>query len=197
MRILTSIIASSLIGCAIVASSAQAGTTLGARLGASIAKASLDAQQSLDPANRTGFTGTLFLDSSFGVVGLQPEVSYIQKGAKNATTGAKIELDYVEVAALLKVGLPLPVVQPHVFAGIGADFNTDTSIIFENSTLTTKNVDWTVPLGVDVRLGFGKLGVYADARYAVGLTEVNEGTAVVQNLKNRAWILSAGVGVEF
>jgi hypothetical protein len=31
----------------------------------------------------------------------------------------------------------------------------------------------------------------------VGLTEVNEGTAVVQNLKSRAWILSAGVGVEF
>jgi hypothetical protein len=197
MRIRNSMIASSLLLCAVGANSAHAGTTIGARAGVSIAKASLDAQQNFDTANRTGFTGTLFLDSGLGLINLQPEVSYIQKGAKSATTGAKIALNYVEVAALLKVGLPIPVVQPHVFAGIGADINTDTSINFGNSTLTTKNMDWTVPLGVDVKLAFGKLGVYADARYAVGLANINQGTDVVKDLKNRAWILSAGVGCEF
>lgn len=197
LKILGSIIASSLLSCAVLASSAQAGTTLGARIGASIATASLDAQANFDPENRTGFTGTIFLDSGLGFFNLQPEVSYIQKGAKNATTGVEIALDYIEVAALLKVGLPIPVIQPHVFAGIGADFNTDTSITYENATLTTKNVDWTVPLGADIRLTFGKLGVYADARYAVGLTDISEGTAIFTDLKNRAWILSAGVGFEF
>ena len=197
MRVRMSLIASSLLLCTVAVNSAHAAATIGARAGVSIAKASLDAQQNFDTANRTGFTGTIFLDLGLGVINLQPEISYIQKGAKDATTGAKIKLDYVETAALLKVGLPLPVIQPHVFAGIGADFNTDTSITFANSTLTTKNVDWTVPLGADVKLAFGKLGVYADARYAVGLTNINEGTAVVKDLKNRAWILSAGVGVAF
>ena len=197
LRMLGSIIASSLLSCVVLANASQAGTTIGARIGASIATASLDAQENFDPENRTGFTGTIFLDSGLGYINVQPEVSYIQKGAKNATTDVEIALDYVEVAVLLKLGLPIPTVQPHVFAGIGADFNMDTSITYENATLTTKNVDWTVPIGADIRLAFGKLGVYADARYAVGLTDISEGTAIFTDLKNRAWILSAGVGWMF
>jgi Outer membrane protein beta-barrel domain len=197
MRIRMPVIATSLFLGAAVASSAHAVTTIGARAGVSIASVSLDAQQTFDAANRTGFTGTLFLDSGLGFINLQPEVSYIQKGAKSVTTDATIALDYIEVAALLKIGLPIPAIQPHVFVGIGADISTDTSIDVNNSTLTINNLDWTVPLGVDIRLAFGRLGVYADARYAVGLANINEGTAIFANLKNRAWILSAGVGCEF
>ena len=197
MRIRMSILAGSLILGAVGANSALAAATLGARLGVSIAKASLDVQQSFETANRTGFTGTVFLDTGTGVLSLQPEVSYIQKGAKNATTGAVIKLDYVELAALLKAGLPLPAIQPHVFAGIGADFSTDNNVTVGNIDFSTKKADWTVPIGVDVKVAVGSLAICADARYAIGLTDISKGSANVRNLKTRAWIVSAGVGMSF
>ena len=197
MRIRISILASSFISCALAATAAHAAATLGARIGVSIAKASLDIQQNFDPANRTGFAGTVFLDAGMGVLNLQPEVSFIQKGAKDAITGDAIKLDYVELAALLKAGLPLVVVQPHVFAGVAADFSTKTSVNFSNIDLSTKNADWTIPIGVDIKVPFGKLALYGDARYAIGLTDVSKGAANVTDLKNRAWILSAGIGTSF
>jgi hypothetical protein len=197
MRVRKSILASSLVLCAIVASSAQAVGTLGARLGVSISKASLDVKQNFDSANRTGFAGTVFLDLGLGVLDLQPEASYIQKGAKDATTGDVIKLDYVELAALIKAGLPLPTIQPHVFVGLAADYATKNDFTVSNIDFSTKNADWTVPIGVDLKLALGKLALYGDARYAIGLTDVSKGSANVTNLKNRAWILSAGIGTSF
>ncbi len=198
MRHRISILACSLALCAVFANSAQAVGTLGARFGASIAKASLDnVQQNFDSANRTGFAGTVFLDLGLGLFSLQPEASYIQKGAKDATTGTVIKLDYIELAALIKAGLPLPTIQPHVFVGLGADYATKNDFTVSNIDFSTKNADWTVPIGVDLKLALGKMALYADARYAIGLTDVSKGTGNVTNLKNRAWILSAGIGTSF
>lgn len=155
------------------------------------------ASTTLDPDNRTGFTGTVFLTTGGGLFDLQPEISYIQKGAKSATTGETIALDYVELAALFKIGLPLPAIQPHVFAGIGADYSVHDNTSVNNIDFSTKNADWTIPIGADVRFDFGTLALYGDARYAIGLTDITEGASNFQNLKNRAWILSAGAGLSF
>jgi hypothetical protein len=197
VRTRKSILASSFILIAVAAVSAQAGVTLGARAGVSIAKASLDVQQNFDSANRTGFAGTVFLDTGMGILNIQPEISFIQKGAKDAISGDAIKLDYVEAAALLKAGLPLVVVQPHVFAGIAAGFATKDNFRVGNVDFSTKTADWTIPIGVDVRVPLGSLALYGDARYAIGLTDVSKGTTNVKDLKNRAWILSAGIGTSF
>lgn len=172
-------------------------TTLGVRAGVSIAKASLDIQQNLNSDNRTGFAGTVFLDGGGGLLGLQPEVSYLQKGVKDGTTGEVVELDYVELAALVKAGLPLGLIQPHVFVGIGADYSTNSTTKLQNIDFSVRNADWSLPIGADVRIPLGKYALYGDARYAIGLTDINKGSANVQNLKNRAWILSAGIGCSF
>jgi hypothetical protein len=197
MRTRMSILVAFLTLCLAFTGSARAAATFGARFGESIAKASLDAQQNFDRANRTGFTATVFLDTGLGLFDLQPEVSYVQKGVKDAITGEEIKLDYVELAALIKTGLPLPLIQPHLFTGLAADYSTRKHAGFGTFDFSTKGADWTVPIGADLRIALGKYAIYGDARYDIGLTDVAQGSANVKNLKNRAWILSAGVGETF
>ncbi len=173
-----------------------AGTVLGARLGVSVAKASLDVSETFSSENRTGFAGTVFLDLGAALLNFQPEASYIQKGLKDGNTGQTIKLDYFELALLAKAGLPIPVVTPHVFAGVAADFNVQENVPAD-LTFSVKNADWNLLFGADVKFALGKFVLYGDGRYALGLTDVAEGTSVVSDLKNRAWILSAGLGLPF
>jgi len=167
---------------------------IGIRGGVSVASVSLDINQTFSEENRTGFAGSGFLSMGLGVITIQPEVSYIQKGAKDATTGSELKLDYFEVAGLAKFGLPIPVVTPHAFAGFAADFEVDKSSKF---AVDTSSVDYNLLFGVDVEFHLGKLVIVGDGRYALGLTDVSEASEVVKDLKNRAWILSAGLAHAF
>jgi hypothetical protein len=173
-----------------------AGGVLGARGGVSVASASLDVNQTFSSENRTGFAGTIFLDLGAALLNLQPEASYIQKGIKDGNSGQTLELDYFELAALLKAGLPIPVVQPHVFGGIGADFRVQDNVP-SDITFSAKNADWNLIFGADVKFALGKIILYGDGRYAMGLTDVTEASDVVTDMKNRAWIFSAGIGLPF
>ncbi len=124
-----------------------------------------------------------------GVLSLQPEVSYLQKGVD------ALEIDYVEAAALLKVGVPIiPNVIPHAFAGIGADYQVD-----ENTTLpvSTDELDWNALFGADVFIAAGGLALIADIRYAVGLKDIHDTGDAIGDFKNRAWLVSAGLGFVF
>jgi hypothetical protein len=178
------------------AAAQAAGAVLGARAGVSVASASLDVNETFSSDNRTGFAGTIFLDLGSALLNLQPEASYVQKGIQDGNTGETLELDYFELAGLLKVGLPIPVVQPHLFGGIGADFRVQDNIPAD-VTFSAKNADWNLIFGADVKFGLGKVILYGDGRYALGLTDVTEASDVVQDMKNRAWIFSAGVGLPF
>jgi hypothetical protein len=173
-----------------------AGAVLGARGGVSVASASLDVNQTFSSENRTGFAGTIFLDLGAALLNLQPEASYVQKGIEDGNTGQTLELDYFELAALLKVGLPIPVVQPHVFGGVGADFRVQDNVPAD-ITFSSKNTDWNLIFGADVKFVLGKFILYGDGRYAMGLTDVTEASDVVTDMKNRAWIFSAGIGMPF
>ena len=139
--------------------------------------------------------GTVFLATGAGMFELQPEVSYVQKGVEDQITGEALELDYLELAGLLKWGLPLVVVHPHIFGGIAADFEVDKKTPFNNQ-FDTKSTDWNLILGADVSVPFGAWSLWGDGRYGIGLTDVSD-SAVVSDLKNRAWIFSAGVGHSF
>ena len=189
--------ASLVVLCLVLPGAANAaGAVLGARAGVSVAKASLDASQTFASENRTGFAGTIFLDLGGALLNIQPEVSYIQKGLKDGNSGETLELDYFEAAALLKAGLPLPVLQPHVFGGIAADFRVQDNIPADIQ-FSAKNADWNLLFGADVKFARKKFVLYADGRYAMGLTDVTQTSDVVHDLKNRAWILSAGIGMPF
>src|SRR5512136_1093139 len=72
--------------------------------------------------NKVGFNGGIFLALNFGrVVTIQWEALYTMKGATYVALDDsftdKLYADYIEVPLLLKLKLPLPIVQPFVFAG--------------------------------------------------------------------------------
>jgi hypothetical protein len=182
-------LALSVVAAVTTASPGWAAGVLGGRAGVSIAKADVEATDLFDEDNRTGFAGTAFLALGDGILSLQPEASYIQKGVGD------IALDYAEVAALLKVGAPIvPNIAPHAFAGIGADFEINKDSPLE---IDTETVDWNAIFGADVFLDMGLLTLVVDARYALGLRDIRSAGDAVSDLKNRAWLISAGAGVNF
>ena len=181
---------------------AQVQKTLGVRGGVAVASASLeDASETLDTDNRTGFAGTLFLNAGKGRFSLQPEVSYIQKGVKDADGGGETQFTYIEAAALLKAGLPLGIARAGLFGGIGADFESDCKIVedgvetsCDDEEIDTKSPDWNAIFGLDVAVYVGGISLWGDGRYSVGLSDISDVESI--SYKNRAWIFSVGLGFE-
>jgi hypothetical protein len=181
-------------------SHAQVQKTLGIRGGVSVASADIeDIDGTFDQDNRTGFAGTLFFNAGKGIFSLQPEVSYIQKGAAESGESNQTELTYLEAALLLKAGLPLGIARAGIFGGIGADFEMDCKVVEGSQSescsdlgLDTKSPDWNALFGIDLAVYLGGISLWGDGRYAVGLSDIADIEDV--SYKNRAWIFSAGVG---
>jgi hypothetical protein len=196
MRVLRSSLV--LISLAVLASatSAQAGGILGARLGTSISNISGNVGSTVDLANKNGFTGTAFLQMGDGMVSVQPELGYVQKGFKEKISATDFQFNYAEVAGLVKVGVPAAGFHPHAFAGVGADINVS-NVLPSGTSVDVKNLDWNAIFGGDVMMNMMGLNVVADARYAMGLNDVTSANSVTSDIKNRAWMISAGAGIKF
>jgi hypothetical protein len=188
-----------------LASSAPAlaqGRTLGVRLGASIATLNTDAQDLLDRENRTGIVAGVFYNRSLGgPLGYQVEVLYASRGT-DFEDGSSFDLAYVEIPALLKVSVPVGMVRPGVFGGVALALKVDCKIDDGTSEscddvegLDVKSTDFNAVVGGDLQLGLAGLSVWGDARYYVGLSDVGELGDVVEDVKNRSWELTAGVGI--
>jgi hypothetical protein len=176
---------------------AQAQTTLGVRGGVSVSSVDLDLGETFDDSNRTGFEGGVFLD--FGrssPLGFQIGAQYAQKGAE-LEFGDVVEdlsLNYLEIPAVVKLGIPLGGLKPSVLGGVAMGFNTgcegfgrdDCS---ENITST----NFSGLLGADVVIDLGGLSLWADGRFHFGLNDIADAVEV-DELKTRAWALQAGLG---
>lgn len=187
-----------LISMVVIASAtvAQAGGILGARLGTSISNISSDASTTIDQANRNGFTGTAFLQMGDGLISLQPELGYVQKGTQDKTTGYNFDFNYAEIAGLAKVRVPVMPVTTHLFGGVGADINVANSIP-TGANIDVNNLNWNALFGGDVMMGMAGMNLVVDGRYAMGLNDVTSASSVVTGIKNRAWFFSAGAGIKF
>jgi len=169
----------------------------GAKAGVSVADADVsDIEGTFSSSNKTGFAGGLFFHNYWGILGGQLEASYIQKGTKEATTGSVIDevetkLDYLELAALLKAGLPLGIVRPGVFGGIGFDIKLSCSVAGVDCD-NVKSTDWVGILGGDVGVYFGSFAIWGDARYNIGLSDISEISDL--EYKNQGWTFQAGIG---
>lgn len=187
-----------LIGASVA--QAQVPKVLGIRGGVSVASASIDdIGETFDQSNRTGFAGTVFFNTGKGIFSLQPELSYIQKGVAESGSSNQTELSYLELAALLKAGLPLGIARIGIFAGIGADFEMDCTISdgsestsCSDSGVDTKSPDWNGLFGLDLAVYLGGISLWGDGRYALGLSDISDLESI--SYKNRAWIFSAGIG---
>lgn len=175
---------------------AQEGWELGFRGGVSVASASVDVDQTFEKSNRTGFAGGVFLNYDAGLLGFQVGGQYTQKGVDLEIGNILNEFDfsYVEIPAVVKLGIPLGVVKPSVFGGAGLGFTTGCDIGGEDCGDEIKSTDWTGIAGADVALYLGSLSLWADGRYHFGLNDINDANDVVGDLKNRNWTFQAGIG---
>ncbi|MEJ2547111.1 MAG: porin family protein [Gemmatimonadota bacterium] len=169
----------------------------GVKAGVSVAKADIgDISETFDRSNRTGFAGGLFLHQYWGLVGAQAEVNYIQKGSKLSfpTAGEEeTKLDYLELAGLLKVGIPLGIVRPSVFGGLGFDIKLSCNSP-EEPCDDIKSTDWIGIFGGDFAVYLGSFSIFGDARYNLGLSNIFDDPSGILDVKNQGWTFQAGVG---
>lgn len=174
------------------AASAQLGAEIGVRGGVSVASASFDLD-TFDPDNRTGFVGGPFVDLDLGLFGVQVAALYHQMGFEDPDFDLK--LSYIEVPAVLKVGLPLPLVKPSVFAGVGLGFEGSCEINGADCTDgSTNSTQYSGVAGADVKISLGRTSLWLDGRYNFGLNDVNDALDQVGDFKNRAWNFTVGIG---
>jgi len=173
---------------------AQAGTTIGLRGGVSVASASFD-DDTFDEENRTGFVGGPFVNFDMGALGLQIAGLYNAKGVK--TNAGDLDLKYIEVPAVLKLGIPLSVFKPSVFGGAAVAFRTGCELDgVECPDDAFKSTDFLGVVGADLAIYLGAVSFWADARYDIGLSDIHDADTVFGELKNRNWNLTAGIGFE-
>ena len=140
---------------------------------------------------RTGFAAGIGLDLGFGIFRLSPELLYVQKGVNGdgSPSSTAVKLDYAEIPVLLKVSLPIPSVQPFVYAGpsIALRLSCKTDEV-DCSSDTIKDRDYGAVLGAGIKLG-GKLSV--EGRYNWGLSDLNKLTSGVDS-KTRTFLVLVG-----
>jgi len=173
---------------------AQHGTEVGLRGGVSVASASFD-PDTFDESNRTGFVGGPFVNFDMGALGFQVAGLYNAKGVE--TNVGQLDLKYIEIPAVVKFGIPLAVLKPSVFGGAAVAFRTGCAIDdVACPDAAFKSTDFLAVVGADVAVYLGPVSLWGDARYDIGLSEINDAGDVFGNLKNRNWNLTAGIGVK-
>lgn len=181
-------------------SEGQAQTTLGVRGGVSISHASLDIDDAFARDNRTGFVGGVFLDfRGSSLLGFQVGAQYAQQGTDLDFGDAveELSLAYLEIPAVVKVGLPLGFIKPSAFGGVAMGFNTGCDeFVVDSADICDEfsSLNWAGVFGADVMISLGSFSVWADTRYHVGLNDVAGDLAFIQDLKNRSWQIQGGIG---
>jgi len=185
---------------------ARAGVQFGLKAGGNMARPTgIDAQ---DPTatlkNKVGFNAGVFLALNFGkVVTVQWEVLYTMKGAQYVALDDsytdKLYADYIEVPLLLKLRLPLPIVQPFVFAGPSVGFKLKEKLQSNGADVPLdqallKNNDYGAVFGAGLNLGRNFM---LDVRYSLGMQKVISTIQgeVQPDFRNGVW--SASLGIAF
>jgi len=149
-----------------------------------------------DAERRTGFhLGVQFLLDTPGVLDVQPEFLYTQKGY---TVGDFTQqVGYIQVNSLFKIGPPTSgPVSGSVFLGPGFAFEVGESVDFDGSgeesdAFITTDVSAVIGFGLDVSVGSGAFMI--DLRYDIGLTNIADTENDDVTDKNRTLGLSAGL----
>jgi len=153
-----------------------------------------------DSKSKSGFLGGVFVRVGvLGIVAVQPELLYTQKGAKSESGSTKDtwNLSYLEIPVLVRFDIPFVIVRPFLYGGPTLAFKLSAKAKTEQSGQTdeadidgAKSSDTGIALGVGADLnvlGFGSIVV--DLRYTRGFGSfVDPG-----DIKNE--VFSAMVGI--
>lgn len=182
--------------------------TFGIKGGLTLASANIeDLDGTFDTDNRTGWGLGAFLTLGAGPLSIQPELNLIELGFKAPLPPPvgtqEVELGYLAPVILLKLGLPLPVVRPSLFGGVGIGIELNCRIggvDCEDAPiqLETESTDPTGVFGADVFISIGSsVALVGDVRYAIGLDDIRKASDIWTDIRNRAWQVQAGLGFRF
>ena len=202
-RFMTVLVIAAIVGLAALPQPAAAGVQFGIKVGANMAKPTgADAQDPLATVkSRVGFTGGIFLAFNLGkVVSIQWEALYTMKGATYVALDDsytnKLYSDYIEIPLLLKIKIPLPVIQPFVFAGPSVGFKLSEKVEENGVPLGEKlfkNNDYGAIFGAGLNLGKSFM---LDVRYSLGLQKVID-TVGGDPFDYKNGVFSATIGIGF
>jgi len=204
-RLMTVLVIAAIVGLAALPQPAAAGAQFGLKFGANMAQITgADAQDLAGTlSSKVGFTGGIFLAFNLGkVVTIQWEALYTMKGSSfeytdlGDTYTGKLYGDYIEIPLLLKIKIPLPVIQPFVFAGPSVGFKLSEKLVVEGEDapldeVLFKNNDYGAIFGAGFNLGRSFM---IDVRYSLGLQKVIDTIEgeTPPDVKNGVWAATIG-----
>lgn len=167
----------------------------GVQLGLNVSNAALDA--GIPSSSRAGVQigGVLEVPLTPGLLYLQPEMSFVQRGAENATFGTPIKarLNYLETALLAKLKINVADAKPFALAGPRFGYLLNAS--GENSELTLDRSRFSsADLGFDLGGGIAiatneRSEVYVSARYSFSWIDADPSNA---SWKSEGFLVNVG-----
>ncbi|MDI6850020.1 MAG: porin family protein [Candidatus Saccharicenans sp.] len=157
---------------------------------------------------KRGWTGGVFASFEFlPGISIQPEVLYIQKGARLVDPEydfeARFNFDYFELPVLLKIDLPIEglAAVPSVLFGPFFGFNQKASIVMvdpfsretEDIKTDVQKTEYGITFGLFISQKWGPGHFSVDARYDLGLTNIlKPGVEWMETIKTRTWVFMIG-----
>jgi outer membrane protein W len=154
-----------------------------------------------DVGDKGGFVVGAFLDIQFHeTLFLGVEGNYVEYNSE-LTAGIEtgdIKQAFIQVPAVLGARLLTGMIQPVVYAGATANFETTCEIdpgtgTAEDcsvDTVDTKNVTWNAVFGGGVNISLAMIVLNADLRYNLGLSKAAED----EDTKWNSWMALVGIG---
>ncbi|MEM1405557.1 MAG: porin family protein [Bacteroidota bacterium] len=174
-------------------SNAQAGFRLGLKGGLNFANLDTD----IDTDSRTGFHAGAFATIKLTKFAIQPEIIFSQQGSEIDINGSDLEsnFSYINIPVMLKLyligGLNLQLGPQFGFLASAKQdaFDIITGNVREEDIKSDlKGSDVSLGLGAGIDLPFG---LTADARYNLGLSEIDDAEAI-DATKNQVFQISVG-----
>ena len=140
-----------------------------------------------------------------GILSIQPEVSFFQKGAESTEEGVdvKFKLDYIEVPLFLKINVPTEGTNtPFLMVGPAVGFKVGCSISGEDGGVSVdldcdeaeielSSIDFGGVVGAGVGFELGPGQFLLSARYSIGFMTIDD-SSDEDDIKNRAFSFLAG-----
>jgi hypothetical protein len=180
---------------------AQNPVHFGFQAGLNIANATTDPDLSL--SSRAGLMAGAFAEFSVApAFSIQPELFYIQKGAKLVfgPASATFQLDYVEIPLLAKYKFELTEFTPYLFAGPNVGFRVNAQGVAEANGQSAsqdlssefESTDFALDVGAGAEIGISPASsLLFGVRYSLGLgNQVKQGGG---SWKSRGVQITAGI----
>ena len=218
IRIVAVLLTAVCLGIVLPSAAGAQEVTLGVKGGINVSKLTVDDPSDPDFGfdSRTDFQVGVFAEFALGPkFAIQPEVYYSKNGAdaRSGDPDVKLGLDYIRVPVLLMARLSSreSLMYPILYAGPQVAFETACSVSGSTDAasvsvdcddpsldggLRTKGTDFGLVFGGGFEMLFSRLTVQLDARYNLGLTNLNDTPDSGEvSARSRGWSFLAGFGV--